>query len=88
MRIQALVVACVMLAAARSPQHEGLSARETLTSRSRSPRWSRHVRRRIELHRGPPEVEVRIEKRAMEQALIDEIKVDASEKNGRRDGQR
>src|SRR5688572_33201789 len=64
---------------------EGLSAKETLTFKvSGQP----HVvldtcDGAIELHSWDrPEVEVEIEKRAMEQALIDEIKVDASEKNG------
>ena len=64
---------------------EGLSARETLTFKiSGQPRVVLDTfDGSIELHSWDrPEVEVEIEKRAMEQALIDEIKVESSEKNG------
>src|SRR5688500_9861340 len=64
---------------------EGLSARETLTFKvSGQPQVVLDTfDGAIELHSWDrPEVEVEIERRAMEQALIDEIKVDASEKNG------
>ena len=64
---------------------EGLSARETLTFKvSGQPQVVLDTfDGAIELHSWDrPEVEVEIEKRAMEQVLIDEIKVDASEKNG------
>ena len=64
---------------------EGLSARETLTFKvAGQPQVVLDTfDGAIELHAWDrPEVEVEIEKRAMEQALIDEIKVDASEKNG------
>ena len=64
---------------------EGLSSRETLTFKvSGQPQVVLDTfDGAIELHSWDrPEVEVEIEKRAMEQVLIDEIKVDASEKNG------
>ena len=64
---------------------EGLSAKETLTFKvSGQPQVVLDTfDGAIELHSWDrPEVEVEIEKRAMEQALIDEIKVEASEKNG------
>jgi DUF4097 and DUF4098 domain-containing protein YvlB len=64
---------------------EGLSARETLTFKvSGQPQVVLDTfDGAIELHSWDrPEVEVEIERRAMEQVLIDEIKVDASEKNG------
>src|SRR5918992_3274463 len=64
---------------------EGLSARETLTFKvSGQPQVVLDTfDGAIELHSWDrPEVEVEIERRAMEQALLDEIKVDASEKNG------
>ena len=86
MRIQALVVACVVLAGCEvNLNTEGLSAKETLTFKvSGQPQVVLDTfDGAIELHSWDrPEVEVEIEKRAMEQALIDEIKVDASEKNG------
>ena len=86
MRIQALVVACVMLAGCEvNLNTEGLSAKETLTFKvSGQPQVVLDTfDGAIELHSWDrPEVEVEIEKRAMEQALIDEIKVEASEKNG------
>lgn len=64
---------------------EGLSARETLTFKvSGQPQVVLDTfDGAIELHSWDrPEVEVEIEKRAMEQALIDEIKVESSSKNG------
>jgi DUF4097 and DUF4098 domain-containing protein YvlB len=64
---------------------EGLSARETLTFKvSGQPQVVLDTfDGAIELHSWDrPEVEVEIEKRAMEQALIDEIKVESSAKNG------
>ncbi|MGH9221622.1 MAG: DUF4097 family beta strand repeat-containing protein [Vicinamibacterales bacterium] len=64
---------------------EGLSAKETLTFKvSGQPQVVLDTfDGAIELHSWDrPEVEVEIERRAMEQALIDEIKVEASEKNG------
>ena len=86
MRIQALVVACVMLAACEvNLNTEGLSARETLTFKvSGQPQVVLDTFDGIiELHSWDrPEVEVEIEKRAMEQSLIDEMKVESSEKNG------
>ena len=64
---------------------EGLSARETLTFKA--PGQPQVVLDTfdgaIELHSWDrPEVEVEVERRAMEQSLLDEIKVDASERNG------
>src|SRR5688572_1178856 len=64
---------------------EGLSAKETLTFKvSGQPQVVLDTfDGAIELHSWDrPEVEVEIEKRAMEQALIDEIKVESSQKNG------
>src|SRR5687768_2870600 len=86
MRIPAVVVACVMLAGCEvNLNTEGLSARETLTFKvSGQPQVVLDTFDGIiELHSWDrPEVEVEIEKRAMEQSLIDEMKVEASEKNG------
>lgn len=86
MRIQALVIACVLLAGCEvNLNTEGLSARETLTFKvSGQPQVVLDTFDGvIELHSWDrPEVEVEIEKRAMEQSLIDEMKVDSSEKNG------
>jgi DUF4097 and DUF4098 domain-containing protein YvlB len=64
---------------------EGLSARETLTFKvSGQPQVVLDTfDGAIELHSWDrPEVEVEIEKRAMEQALIDEIKIESSAKDG------
>ena len=64
---------------------EGLSARETLTFKvTGQPEVVLDTfDGAIEIHSwDKPEVEVEIERRAMEQALLDEIKVDASDKNG------
>ena len=82
----AVLVASVVLAGCEvNLNTEGLSARETLTFKvSGQP----HVvldtfDGAIELHSWDrPEVEVEIERRAMEQALIDLIKVESSQKNG------
>lgn len=86
MRIQALVVACVMGAGCEvNLNTEGLSARETLTFKvNGQPQVVLDTFDGvIELHSWDrPEVEVEIEKRAMEQSLIDEMKVESSEKNG------
>lgn len=86
MRIQALVIACMLLAGCEvNLNTEGLSARETLTFKvSGQPQVVLDTFDGvIELHSWDrPEVEVEIEKRAMEQSLIDEMKVDSSEKNG------
>jgi DUF4097 and DUF4098 domain-containing protein YvlB len=64
---------------------EGLSARETLTFKvSGQPEVVLDTfDGAIEIHSwDKPEVEVEIERRAMEQALLDNIKVESSEKNG------
>ena len=64
---------------------EGLSARETLTFKvAGQPEVVLDTfDGAIEIHSWDrPEVEVEIERRAMEQALLDEIKVESSEKNG------
>jgi hypothetical protein len=82
----AVLVASVVLAGCEvNLNTEGLSARETLTFKvSGQPQVVVDTfDGAIELHAWDrPEVEVEIEKRAMEQALIDEIKVEASQKNG------
>src|SRR5687768_4409907 len=82
----AVLVASILLAGCEvNLNTEGLSARETLTFKvSGQPQVVVDTfDGAIELHSWDrPEVEVEIERRAMEQALIDEIKVDASEKNG------
>jgi DUF4097 and DUF4098 domain-containing protein YvlB len=86
MRLPAVLAACACLAGCEvNLNTEGLSARETLTFKvTGAPEVVLDTfDGAIELHSWDrPEVEVEIEKRAMEQALIDEIKVDASEKNG------
>ena len=86
MRLPILLVACAALSACEvNLNTEGLSAKETLTFKvSGQPQVVLDTfDGAIELHSWDrPEVEVEIEKRAMEQALIDEIKVEASEKNG------
>ncbi len=64
---------------------EGLSARETLTFKvtGQPDVILDTFDGAIELHSWDrPEVEVEIERRAMEQTLLDEIKVESSEKNG------
>jgi DUF4097 and DUF4098 domain-containing protein YvlB len=64
---------------------EGLSARETLTFKvSGQPQIVLDTfDGAIELHSwDKPEVEVEVERRAMEQALLDEIKVESSQKDG------
>ena len=64
---------------------EGLSARETLTFKvtGQPDVVLETFDGAIELHSWDrPEVEVEIERRAMEQALLDDIKVESSEKNG------
>jgi DUF4097 and DUF4098 domain-containing protein YvlB len=82
----AVLVASVVLSGCEvNLNTEGLSARETMTFKvSGQPRVVLDTfDGAIELHSWDrPEVEVEIERRAMEQALIDQIKVDASEKNG------
>ena len=81
----ALVASIVLAGCEVNLNTEGLSARETLTFKvSGQPQVVLDTfDGAIELHAWDrPEVEVEIERRAMEQALIDEIKVDASEKNG------
>lgn len=82
----AVLVASVVLSGCEvNLNTEGLSARETLTFKvSGQPQVVLDTfDGAIELHSWDrAEVEVEIEKRAMEQVLIDEIKVDASEKNG------
>jgi len=82
----AVLVASVVLSGCEvNLNTEGLSARETMTFKvSGQPRVVLDTfDGAIELHSWDrPEVEVEIERRAMEQALIDEIKVEASEKNG------
>src|SRR5688572_18553983 len=86
MRLPILLVACAALSACEvNLNTEGLSARETLTFKvSGQPQVVLDTfDGAIELHSWDrPEVEVEIEKRAMEQALIDEIKVESSQKNG------
>jgi DUF4097 and DUF4098 domain-containing protein YvlB len=86
MRFPAVLVACASLAGCEvNLNTEGLSARETLTFKvTGAPEVVLDTfDGAIELHSWDrAEVEVEIEKRAMEQSLIDEIKVDASEKNG------
>jgi DUF4097 and DUF4098 domain-containing protein YvlB len=64
---------------------EGLSSRETLTFKvAGQPNVVLDTfDGAIEIHSwDKPEVEIEIERRAMEQALLDEIKVESSEKNG------
>lgn len=82
----ALLVASIVLAGCEvNLNTEGLSARETLTFKvSGQPQVVLDTFDGvIELHSWDrPEVEVEIEKRAMEQSLIDEMKVESSEKNG------
>lgn len=82
----AVLVASVLLSGCEvNLNTEGLSARETMTFKvSGQPRVVLDTfDGAIELHSWDrPEVEVEIERRAMEQALMDQIKVDASEKNG------
>ena len=87
MRLNAVVLAASVTCAGCEVNlnTEGLSARETLTFKvSGQPQVVLDTfDGAIELHSWDrPEVEVEIEKRAMEQALIDEIKVESSEKNG------
>ena len=82
----ALLVASVVLAGCEvNLNTEGLTARETHTFKvSGQPQVVLDTfDGAIELHSWDrPEVELEIEKHAMEQMLIDEIKVSASEKNG------
>jgi DUF4097 and DUF4098 domain-containing protein YvlB len=82
----AVLVASVVLSGCEvNLNTEGLSTRETMTFKvSGQPRVVLDTfDGAIELHSWDrPEVEVEIERRAMEQALIDQIKVEASEKNG------
>ena len=82
----ALLVASIALSGCEvNLNTEGLSARETLTFKvSGQPQVVLDTFDGvIELHSWDrPEVEVEIEKRAMEQSLIDEMKVESSEKNG------
>jgi DUF4097 and DUF4098 domain-containing protein YvlB len=86
MRFQSILLACTLLSACEvNLNTEGLSARETLTFKA--PGQPQVVLDTfdgaIELHSWDrAEVEVEVERRAMEQSLLDEIKVDASEKNG------
>ena len=87
MRVPAIVLAAstVFAACEVNLNTEGLSARETLTFKiSGQPEVVLDTfDGPIELHSWDrPEVEVEIEKRAMEQALLDEIKVESSNKNG------
>lgn len=86
MRLRAVLAACACLAGCEvNLNTEGLSARETLTFKVTGvPEVVLETfDGAIELHSWDrAEVEVEIEKRAMEQALIDEIKIAASEKNG------
>ncbi len=80
-----LVSSCLVAGCEVNLNTEGLSSRETLTFKvSGQPQVVLDTfDGAIEIHSWDrPEVEVEIERRAMEQALIDEIKVDSSEKNG------
>ncbi len=85
------VAVCVLVATTVFPgcevnlNTEGLSARETLTFKlTGQPEIVLDTfDGAIELHSWDrPEVEVEIERRAMEQELLDEIKVDSSQKDG------
>ena len=84
MRIPAILVACACLAACEvNLNTEGLSARETKTFKvSGQPDVILDTfDGAIELHSWDrPEVEVEIEKRAMEQSLLDEIKIETQQK--------
>ncbi len=80
-----LVSSCLVAGCEVNLNTEGLSSRETLTFKvTGQPQVVLDTfDGAIEIHSWDrPEVEVEIERRAMEQALIDEIKVDSSEKNG------
>lgn len=83
MRIHAVLFACAALAACEvNLNTEGLSARETKTFKvSGQPDVILDTfDGAIELHSWDrPEVEVEIEKRAMEQALLDEIKIETQQ---------
>ena len=87
MRYYALVVAATFVVAGCEVNlnTEGLSARETLTFKvaGQPDVVLDTFDGAIEIHSWDrPEVEVEIERRAMEQGLLDEIKVESSEKNG------
>jgi hypothetical protein len=87
MRLSALIVAAttVLAGCEVNLNTEGLSARETLTFKvSGQPNVVLDTfDGAIEIHSwDKPEVEVEIERRAMEQALLDDIKVESSEKDG------
>lgn len=87
MRLPALVVAASLAFSACEVNlnTEGLSARETLTFKldGQADVVLDTFDGAIELHSWDrPEVEVEIERRAMEQSLLDEIKVESSQKNG------
>jgi DUF4097 and DUF4098 domain-containing protein YvlB len=87
MRHSALVLAASLAVAGCEVNlnTEGLSARETLTFKiTGQPEVVLDTfDGAIEIHSwDKPEVEIEIERRAMEQALLDEIKVESSEKNG------
>ena len=86
MRLQALLLACMVSTACEvNLNTEGLSARETLTFKvTGQPQVILDTfDGSIELHSWDrPEVEVEIEKRAMEQGLLDEIKIDSQHKDG------
>lgn len=84
--VAATVAAALITAACEvNLNTEGLSARETLTFKvAGQPEVVLDTfDGAIELHSWDrPEVEVEVERRAMEQALLDEIKVESSEKDG------
>ena len=84
MRFQALLLACTVLTACEvNLNTEGLSARETRTFKvTAQPEVILDTfDGAIELHSWDrSEVEVEIEKRAMEQALLDEIKIETQQK--------
>lgn len=84
--VTGLVVAAMLSAGCEvNLNTEGLSARETLTFKvTGQPEVILDTfDGSIELHSWDrPEVEVEIEKRAMEQALLDEIKIDSQHKDG------
>jgi hypothetical protein len=87
MRLSALIVAAttVLAGCEVNLNTEGLSARETLTFKvAGQPNVVLDTfDGAIEIHSWDrPEVEVEIERRAMEQALLDDIKVESSEKDG------
>ena len=87
MRIPAFLLAAAIACAGCEVNlnTEGFSARETLTFKvaGQPDVVLDTFDGAIEIHSWDrPEVEVEIERRAMEQALLDEIKVESSEKNG------